>query len=146
MRLLIQRVKRAKVTVEDAITGQIGPGLLVFFGVKKDDSESAIDYLVNRLINLRMFRDENDKMNLSVLDNQLSILVVSQFTLYADCTSGRRPSFTNSETPDRAEKLYNEFVSKLKNHLPVETGIFGAKMEVELINDGPVTFIVDSKE
>jgi len=146
MRLLIQRVKRAKVILENSITGQIESGLLLFLGIKKEDPESAIDYLVKRVINLRMFCDDQGKMNLSLLDKNLSALVVSQFTLYADCQAGRRPSFTLSGHPEPAEKLYNTFVSKLKEHVPVETGVFGAKMEVELVNDGPVTFILDSKD
>lgn len=145
MRLLIQRVSYAKVTVDHQDVGTIGPGALVFFGVKKEDPESAIDYLVNKLIHLRMFTDDQAKMNLSLLDKGYSVLVVSQFTLYGDCSMGRRPSFTQSEQPDRAEKLYDTFVQKLKIELPVQTGIFGTKMEVSLINDGPVTFIVDSK-
>jgi len=145
MRLLVQRVIQAKVTVGNKDVGSIGPGALVFFGVKKEDSESAVDYLVNKLIHLRMFTDDQGKMNLSLLDKGYAILAVSQFTLYGDCSAGRRPSFTQSEHPARAEKLYNRFVQKLKDELNVETGVFGAKMEVSLINDGPVTFLIDSK-
>lgn len=145
MRLCIQRVSRAKVTVDSKIIGQIDCGALVLIGIKKEDPESAIEYLINKLIHLRMFKDENDRMNLSLLDKKYSCLIVSQFTLYGDCTSGRRPSFINTESPERAEKLYTSFVENLKIYLPVQTGAFGAYMQVELVNDGPVTFLIDSK-
>ena len=145
MRLLIQRVLEAKVTVDNKIVGKIGPGVLVFLGMKKGDTERCADYLIKRLIHLRMFPDAEGKMNLSILDKGLSALIVSQFTLYANCSEGRRPSFSLSEEPEKAENLYNYFTMSLQSHLPVQVGVFGAKMLVDLKNDGPVTFIVDSK-
>jgi D-tyrosyl-tRNA(Tyr) deacylase len=146
MRLLIQRVKEASVLVENKVVGAIANGALVFFGVHKDDTEAQISYLAQKLINLRMFGDENDKMNLSLLDIKGEILVISQFTLYADCSEGRRPDFFQSAPPIIAKPLYEKFVLELKKSIEkIETGIFGAKMEVRLINDGPVTFIVDGK-
>lgn len=145
MRILIQRVKKAKVDVENKTVGEINSGLLVFLGIKKeDDLESAI-YLKHKLVNLRIFSDENDKMNLSIKDVKGEILVVSQFTLYGDCSKGRRPSFDETEDPILAKKLYEEFIDLLKKDIPVKTGIFGAKMEVFLINDGPLTFLIESK-
>lgn len=146
MRLLIQRVLEAKVLVDGQSVGAIGPGALVFLGVHHKDHAAAINYLVEKLIHLRMFHDAEEKMNLSLLDVKGSVLIVSQFTLYADCTQGRRPSFTDAAPPAQAKELYEKFVAHVRQHIGiVETGIFGAKMEVHLINDGPITFIVDSK-
>jgi D-tyrosyl-tRNA(Tyr) deacylase len=144
MRLVIKRVLSAKVTVEDKTVGEISQGVLVYLGIKKNDSASAIDYLINKLIHLRMFSDEKDRMNLSLLDKKYSCLLISQFTLYADLQSGRRPSFTAAEHPEKAKELYLQFIQKLKEHLPVQTGEFGAKMQVSSTNDGPVTFVLDS--
>jgi D-aminoacyl-tRNA deacylase len=145
MRLVIQRIKEAFVKVDDKIVGQIKQGALVLFGCHKNDTESSVKYLADKLIHLRMFSDENYKMNLSLLDIQGEVLVISQFTLYAS-TQGRRPSFTDALDPLLAENFYQKFIADLKKNIKkVDTGIFGAKMEVSLINDGPVTLIIDSK-
>ena len=144
MRAVIQRVKEAKVEVDQKIVGQIKQGILVLFGCHKDDTDNQIDYLLDKLINMRIFSDENDKMNLSIKDIDGDILVVSQFTLLADTKKGRRPSFINSMEPKKANEFYEKFISKLKEHIKkVSTGIFGANMQVSLINDGPVTFVLD---
>ncbi len=144
MRVIIQRVKTAKVEVEQKVISQINQGILVLFGCHKDDKENKIDHLVDKIVNMRIFSDETDKMNLSLKDISGDILVVSQFTLLADTKKGRRPSFINSMEPKRANEFYKKFISKLKEHIAnVQTGIFGAKMQVSLINDGPVTFILD---
>ena len=145
MRILIQRVKKAKVDVDNKTIGEINSGLLVFLGIKKEDNLNSVIYLKNKLVNLRIFPDENDKMNLSIKDVKGEILLVSQFTLYGDCSKGRRPSFDKTEDPILAKKLYEEFIDLLKKDIPVKTGIFGAKMEVFLINDGPLTFLIESK-
>lgn len=146
MRLLIQRVKRAQVDVEGQTIGSIGPGALVFLGITHTDAPAQSIYLASKLLNLRMFHDAEQKMNLSLLDTRGSILIVSQFTLYADCSEGRRPSFTPAAPPALAEPLYNHFVAEVrKSNLPVGTGSFGANMQVSLLNDGPVTFLIDSK-
>lgn len=144
MRAVIQRVKEAKVEVDQKIVGQIKQGILVLFGCHKDDIDNQIDYLVDKIVNMRIFSDEDDKMNLSIKDIDGDILVVSQFTLLADTKKGRRPSFINSMEPKKANEFYEKFISKLKVHIKnVPTGIFGAKMQVSLINDGPVTFVLD---
>lgn len=147
MRAVIQRVKRASVTVEGEIIGKINKGLLVLLGVSNDDTEKDADYLVEKSLNLRIFEDSEDKMNLSLLDISGEILVVSQFTLYGDTRKGRRPSFINAASPEKANKLYEYFVSAVSKHLlQVETGKFQAMMDVELINDGPVTILLDSQK
>ncbi|HEU64722.1 MAG: D-aminoacyl-tRNA deacylase [Candidatus Anoxychlamydiales bacterium] len=144
MRAVIQRVKEAKVEVDQKIVGQINQGILVLFGCHKDDIDNQIDYLVDKIVNMRIFSDEDDKMNLSIKDISGDILVVSQFTLLADTKKGRRPSFINSMEPKKANEFYEKFISKLKENIKkVQTGIFGAKMQIFLINDGPVTFILD---
>lgn len=144
MKLVIQRVKNAKVTVENNITGKIDEGFLVLLGVTHTDNKEIADFLVKKLCNLRVFRDENDKMNLSIKDIDGELLIVSQFTLYADCNSGNRPSFVNSAKPDYANELYEYFVEKCKSEVKnVQTGEFGAHMNVELLNDGPVTIILE---
>ena len=145
MRALIQRVKEAKVTVDDQVIGVIGPGLLLFLGLHKEDDESKIPWLVEKVVNLRIFEDDAGKMNLSLKDKEGKLLIVSQFTLYGNCDAGRRPSFIETMPPDQAEKLYESFIAKGKELLGEEniaTGKFGAEMAVSLVNDGPVTFLI----
>ena len=144
MKLVIQRVKHAKVEVENEIVGKIGQGFLVLLGVGAEDTKETANYLVQKLIKLRVFEDENGKMNLALKDINGELLIVSQFTLYADCTSGNRPSFTNAAKPDKANELYEYFIEQCKKeNVKVEHGIFGADMKVELLNDGPVTIILE---
>jgi len=144
MRLVVQRVANAQVVVDEKITGKIGKGFLVLLGITHSDTKETADYLVKKLCNLRIFMDENDKMNLSIKDIGGELLIVSQFTLYADCHKGNRPSFVNSANPDYANELYEYFIEKCKmEEINVQTGIFGAHMEVTLLNDGPVTIILD---
>ena len=146
MKLVIQRVKNASVSINDKTVGKINNGFLVLLGIKNFDTKDDADYLVRKLINLRIFNDDNAKMNLSLQDVNGELLVISQFTLYGDCRrSGNRPSFSDAAKPDMAIKLYNYFVEKCKKQISVvETGIFGADMKVNLLNDGPVTIIMDS--
>lgn len=144
MKALIQRVKEASVTIDGCLYSKIGKGLLVFVGVEKTDQELNADQLTTKIVNLRIFEDENDKMNLSVKDVEGDILVVSQFTLCGNCKKGTRPSFDSSAPLDMAEKLYEYFVESIKQSgLNVATGKFRAMMDVSLINDGPVTFWVE---
>ncbi len=144
MKALIQRVKKASVTIDGELYSSISKGLLVFLGVEKGDSEENADKLSEKLVNLRIFEDKNEKMNLSLKDIQGEMLVVSQFTLCGDCKKGTRPSFDNAMQPDIAQKLYEYFVTKIKAHkIETKTGQFGAMMDIELINDGPVTFMVE---
>ena len=145
MKAVVQRVKKAKVVVNNKIIGSIRKGLLVLLGVTHEDTEENADFLVQKILKLRIFNDENDKMNLSVKDVGGEILVVSQFTLYADTvSSGNRPSFTNAAKPDKANKLYEYFKEKCKSEgIKVQSGEFGAHMEVELLNDGPVTIVIE---
>lgn len=144
MKLVIQRVKHAKVEVENKIVGKIGQGFLVLLGVGPEDTKETADYLVQKLIKLRVFEDENGKMNLALKDINGELLVISQFTLYADCTGGNRPSFTLAAKPDKANELYEYFISKCEGeNVKVDHGIFGADMKVELLNDGPVTIILE---
>lgn len=146
MRVVIQRVKEASVKVEAQIIGAIGAGMLIFLGVGKNDTADDVDFLVNKLTQLRIFEDDQGKMNLSAQDRSVEFLVVSQFTLLGDCAAGRRPSFDNAADPKTAEAFYNQFVQKLREgKFKVETGQFRAMMDVALINDGPVTFILDSR-
>lgn len=146
MRLVVQRVTEANVKVDGKIVGEIKKGFLVLLGIKTTDTKQDANYLVRKLINLRVFSDENDKMNLALKDIGGELLIISQFTLYGDCKkSGNRPSFTDSAKPDIAIPLYEYFVEECKKQIPVvQTGIFGADMKVSLINDGPVTIIIDS--
>lgn len=147
MRALIQRVSSARVTVGGETTGATGPGLLILLGVKAGDEEPAIAYLVEKIVNLRIFSDEQGKLNLSLLDVGGEIMVVSQFTLYADCRKGRRPSFQGAAPPAEGERLYEQFVQALREKgLKVATGRFGAEMQVSLVNDGPVTILLDTDE
>lgn len=144
MKGLIQRVKRASVTIDNKLYSKIDAGILVLLGVEKGDSEENADKLAEKLVKLRIFEDENGKMNKSVQDIGGEILVVSQFTLAGDCKKGTRPSFDKAELPQRANELYEYFVAKLKGlGIPTQTGSFGAMMDVELINDGPVTFMLE---
>lgn len=147
MRLLVQRVKRAQVNVGGNTVGSIGIGLLVFLGVSRDDREADADYLADKVAGLRIFPDDDGKMNRSVREVSGSLLIVSQFTLYGDCRKGRRPSFDHAAPPDRAVELYNYFVATVrKTGIPVETGVFQANMDVELVNSGPVTILIESEE
>ena len=147
MRAVVQRVKNAKVEIEQKIVGAIGSGLLVFLGVGEADTEEDCDYLANKIGHLRIFADENGLMNLSVLETSGSVLVVSQFTLWADCRKGRRPSFIAAAAPDKANKLYEYFIGLLRSQgLTVATGQFQEMMDVHLINDGPVTILLDSQK
>ncbi len=145
MRAVVQRVKQARVEVEGRKVGEVANGLLIFLGVGEDDSETDCDYLAGKIINLRIFPDENDLMNLSLLDTKGSALVVSQFTLLGDCRKGRRPSFAKAAKPEKARELYEYFISLLKDEgVSVESGEFQAMMDVHLINNGPVTMLLDS--
>lgn len=146
MKLVLQRVKEAKVEVDGDVTGAIGLGILVLLGVHKNDTPAQTDWFVKKLVNLRIFQDEKGKINLSVKDIGGEILVVSQFTLYANCHGGRRPDFIEAAPPDLAEPIYEKFVAEVKKELDhVQTGKFGAYMDVSLINDGPVTIILEEK-
>lgn len=144
MKLVIQRVKNASVEVEKKIVGQIEKGFLVLIGIKQEDSKEQADYLVRKLCNLRVFTDENDKMNLSLKDVNGKLLIVSQFTLYGDCSDGNRPSFIEAARPEEAIPLYEYFCNECeKKGIEVQKGIFGADMKVQLLNDGPVTIIIE---
>lgn len=148
MRALIQRVKHASVTIDGKVKSSIEKGLLVFVGFADGDTQDLIEPIAKKLSGLRIFEDENEKMNLSVSDVDGEILVVSQFTLYADCKKGKRPSFTNAMAPDLANEYYEKFVNLLADMTgkEIKTGEFGADMKVELLNDGPVTIMLDSAE
>ncbi|MGE5630351.1 MAG: D-aminoacyl-tRNA deacylase [Caulobacteraceae bacterium] len=147
MRAVIQRVTSGSVTVEGRITGNIGKGFVVLLGVNENDTADDVVYMADKIVNLRIFEDEDEKMNLSLMDIKGELLVVSQFTLYGDCRKGRRPNFMSAARPEKAEALYNDFVSKCrKMGVKTETGIFQADMKVSIENDGPVTVIVDSEK
>ena len=144
MKLVIQRVDNAKVEVENKMVGRIKKGFLVLLGVAPEDTKETADFLVHKLVNLRVFTDENDKMNLSVKDINGELLIVSQFTLYANCKNGNRPSFEQAAKPEQANELYEYFVEKCKEeNINVQTGEFGAHMQVSLLNNGPVTIILE---
>lgn len=144
MRFLVQRVKKAQVDIDGQTVGKIEKGFLVLIGITHTDTKETADYLIKKLINLRVFEDKNGKMNLGLKDVEGSLLLVSQFTLYADCSSGNRPSFTNAAKPEQAEELYEYFCEQCEqNNIKVEKGIFGADMKVSLLNDGPVTIIME---
>lgn len=144
MKIVIQRVKNAQVEVENKIVGKINQGFLVLLGVTHDDTKEIADYLISKLCKLRIFSDKNDKMNLGIKDINGELLIVSQFTLYSDCTQGNRPSFIKAARPEQAEELYEYFCEEcVKNNIKVEKGTFGADMKVDLINDGPVTIIIE---
>ena len=147
MKLVVQRVKKAEVKVDGNIIGKIDKGFLVLIGIKVGDTKEQADYLVKKLCNLRVFSDENDKMNLSIKDVKGKLLIVSQFTLYGDCSQGNRPSFIEAARPEEANPLYEYFCNQCElNNIEVQKGIFGADMKVSLINDGPFTIVLDSKE
>lgn len=145
MRLVIQRVSRAAVGVDDNIVGQIGPGLVVLVGVGREDTAEDARYLADKTASLRIFSDEQGNMNRSLLDMGGSALVISQFTLYGDCRKGRRPSWHLAAPPELGREIYQEYCNLLAQNIPVETGVFGAMMDVEIHNDGPVTILLDSK-
>lgn len=148
MKALLQRVQHASVTVDGQLISQIGPGLLVLLGVGPDDTEKEAEFLADKAARLRIFQDENDKMNLSLLDVDGEMLVVSQFTLYADCRKGKRPSFTGAAAPAHADALYEYFQNCVRDLgvKQVRHGVFGADMKVDLLNDGPVTIMLDTQE
>lgn len=147
MRVVVQRSKEACVSVEGEITGQISSGLVLLVGVTHHDTLADAAYVADKIVNLRIFEDENEKMNFSLLDVGGQILSISQFTLYGDCRKGRRPNFMDAAKPDHASQIYDAFNTILREKgVKVETGRFGAMMEVSLINDGPVTIIIESKE
>jgi D-tyrosyl-tRNA(Tyr) deacylase len=145
MRAVVQRVSSSKVTVDGNVTGEIKKGLLVLLGVTHEDTSKDVDYIIDKVLNLRIFEDENEKMNLSLKDVEGELLVVSQFTLYGDCRKGRRPSFSTAARPELATKLYEEFIEKSrKEGIVTQIGQFGAHMMVDLTNDGPVTILLES--
>lgn len=144
MKFVVQRVKNARVEVENKIVGEIDQGFMVLIGITHSDNKEVADYLIKKLINLRVFEDENGKMNLSLKDVNGSLLLVSQFTLYADCSGGNRPSFTKAANSDLANEIYEYIIEECQKKIDnVQTGIFGADMKVSLVNDGPVTIILE---
>lgn len=145
MRVVVQKVSQAEVVIDGKVNGKIGKGLLVLIAVKESDSKEIAEWMINKILGLRVFPDDAGKMNLSVTDVEGSLLIVSNFTLYGDCRKGMRPSYSESASPATAEPLYDMFVEMMRNstQLQVETGVFGAMMDVNLINDGPVTLIID---
>ena len=147
MRAIVQRVKSANVQIDGQLVAEIESGLLIFLGISIDDQQSDIDYLIRKIANLRIFRDDDLRMNKSLLDVGGQALVVSQFTLYGDCRKGRRPNFSQAAKPEKAHQLYQVFVDQLLQlGVDVKTGVFQATMEVELTNDGPITILLDSKK
>lgn len=147
MRFVIQRVKEASVTVDGNVIGAIGRGFMVLIGVCQEDTRETADKMIRKMINMRIFQDENDKTNLALSDVNGELLLVSQFTLYADCRKGNRPSFIKAGSPDLANELYEYIISECRKQVPkVEKGEFGADMKVSLINDGPFTIVLDSQD
>ena len=147
MRFVIQRVTQSSVSIDGTVIGKIGKGLLVLIGVAEEDTEETADKLVRKLTGLRVFEDENGKTNLSLADVKGELLLISQFTLYANCKKGNRPSFTEAGSPQKANALYEYIIAKCRENVPiVETGSFGAEMKVSLVNDGPFTLMLDSRE
>jgi D-aminoacyl-tRNA deacylase len=144
MKIVLQRVLRSSVSVKDEVVGEIGRGLMILFGAEKGDTDEAVNALADKVLNLRIFADDQGKMNRSCLDVQGEILVVSQFTLAGDCSRGRRPGFDNAAPPEEAERFYRDFVNVLaESKLNIQEGRFGADMRVDIVNDGPVTFILE---
>lgn len=146
MKIVIQRVKSASVSIDGAVSGKIGQGLLLLVGIEDADTEFDLDYAVRKIVQMRIFSDEGGKMNRSVQDISGEILSISQFTLYAETRKGNRPSFSAAGQPEFAKKMYEKFDEKLAETVPTQVGVFGADMQVELVNDGPVTIILDTKE
>ena len=146
MKVVVQRSKKSKVTINNKVNGSIDKGYVLLVGFTHGDTTDIVDKMINKILNLRIFEDENNKMNLNIKDIDGSILSISQFTLYADSKKGNRPSFINAMKPDEASKLYDYFNQELSKYIEVNTGIFGADMKVEIYNDGPVTIILDSDE
>ena len=146
MKVVVQRSKKSKVTINNKVNGSINKGFVLLVGFTHGDTTDIVDKMINKILNLIIFEDENDKMNLSIKDINGSILSISQFTLYADSKKGNRPSFINAMKPDEASKLYDYFNQELSKYIEVNTGIFGTDMKVEIYNDGPVTIILDSDE
>ena len=143
MRLVVQRVNNSKVEVDNKVVGKIDKGFMVLVGIGLNDTEKEAEYLTKKLLNLRVFEDENGKMNLNIKDVKGELLLISQFTLYADCSSGNRPSFINAAKPDKANELYEYFCKECEKEIHVEKGVFGAHMEVTLQNSGPVTILLE---
>jgi D-tyrosyl-tRNA(Tyr) deacylase len=148
MKAVLQRVTNASVEVDTEISGSINHGLLVYLGIHEDDTTDDIEWLINKMTQLRIFSDENQKMNLNISDVEGEFLIVSQFTLYASTKKGNRPSFTTAAKPEQAKEMYEEFLKalKLKMGMPIQTGTFGANMKVSSVNDGPVTFVLDTRD
>jgi D-tyrosyl-tRNA(Tyr) deacylase len=147
MRAVVQRVKRCSVEVDGKIVGSIGKGLLVLLGIKNDDSKRDIEYIKDKILNLRIFEDDRSKMNLSLKDVSSQIMIVSQFTLYGDCRKGRRPSFIKAASPETAQGIYIDFVEEIKSTgIYVQQGVFQAHMDISIVNEGPVTIILDSEK
>ncbi|KHD38413.1 tyrosyl-tRNA deacylase [Clostridium acetobutylicum] len=147
MRAVVQKVKRSSVKVDGKVVGQIGKGINALIGITEGDTLEDIEYLKNKILNLRIFEDEEGKLNKSLKDVNGELLVISQFTLYGDCRRGRRPSFIEALSGDKSEKIYNDFVDLCRKEVPnVQTGVFGAHMDVDIQNDGPVTLLIDSKK
>lgn len=147
MRAVVQRVKEASCTVDGKKVGEIDKGIVLFLGIGQGDEEKDLNYLVEKVLGLRIFSDDEGKMNLSLEDIEGEILIISQFTLYGDVRKGKRPSFTRSSSPELGEKYYNKFIEEVRNMgVKAETGVFGADMDIELINDGPVTILLDSEK
>lgn len=147
VRAVVQRVSKSSVRVDNRVVGKINKGLLVLLGVEEEDDDKDLKYIVDKVTGLRIFEDENEKMNLSVVDIEKEILIVSQFTLYGDVRKGKRPNFMKAATPRKAEKLYEGFIDECENRgINIETGVFGEHMEVDLVNDGPVTILLDSNK
>lgn len=147
MKAVIQRVKYANVTVDGVVTGRIGQGLLVFAGIGPDDTQKDVDFIADKIANLRVFQDDGGKMNRSVLDVGGAVLLISQFTLFADCRRGRRPDFTAAAPSELAQQLYQQVIDAVgERGVPVQTGVFAADMQIEALNDGPVTLLLDSRK